>query len=517
MTTYTDEVNIYNPEAVKDEINSAKQTADNYITEVTDNGIVVAAEGKGTVNGVITSSTTGWHLADVLEFVRHGVSRFWIGLKNSGDTTPTVRIGKAFVNGAEDNESHMELDYHSMQMVDKNGITFMHVSDLVTSDGYAAITDSFTGDGTTVEFETSCRIGVVASVSVKVDGSAVTVSGVSYPKTVTLESAPASGATVVIEYLSFGNDLKAFTFGSRSGGVGPMSFVAGETAKATGYISHAEGYSTEANGFTSHAEGHSTKASKSYAHAQNYYTKANGEASHAEGTLTQANGQYSHAEGYATRANSQSSHAEGGFTEANGFTSHAEGRSTRANGQYSHAQNESTVASSEAQTALGKWNIEDANGDYAVIVGNGAYESRRSNALTVDWSGNVDCGTVNGVDVTSIGEQETPVNATESVASNSNTDVASIHLPAGTWIVWGKVEFPANSSGRRAVKLSTTSQEPDNVMSTTNRNASSSGTTQISTSRCFTLASAGTVYLVGWQNSGSSLSCIGDIEATRFR
>ena len=144
MTTYTDEVNIYNPEAIQEGINQAGTTASAYITEVSaDSGIVVAPVGKGTVNKAITSATTGWHLADVLEYIRNGVSRFWIGLKKSTDTTPTVRIGKAFVNGASDNESHMELDYHSLQMIDKNGTTYFHVSDLRGANGTVEVTDSY--------------------------------------------------------------------------------------------------------------------------------------------------------------------------------------------------------------------------------------------------------------------------------------------------------------------------------------------------------------------------------------
>lgn len=44
----------------------------------------------------------------------------------------------------------------------------------------------------------------------------------------------------------------------------------------------------------------------------------------------------------------------------------------------------------------------DANGQYAAIIGNGTSDSARSNALTVKWSGDVECGTVNGVDLTQL-------------------------------------------------------------------------------------------------------------------
>ena len=99
------------------------------------------------------------------------------------------------------------------------------------------------------------------------------------------------------------------------------------------------------------------------------------------------------------------SHAEGAFAQAEGGYSHAENITTRAVGLGSHAQGFGTIASKSSQTALGTYNVEDTagttthpNGDasygqYAVIVGNGRENGGilvPSNALTVDWSGNVD-------------------------------------------------------------------------------------------------------------------------------
>ena len=57
-----------------------------------------------------------------------------------------------------------------------------------------------------------------------------------------------------------------------------------------------------------------------------------------------------------------------------------------------HAQNCYTKASSDNQTAIGKYNVEDANDTYAFIIGNGTADNARSNAFTVDWSGNVTFG-----------------------------------------------------------------------------------------------------------------------------
>ena len=75
------------------------------------------------------------------------------------------------------------------------------------------------------------------------------------------------------------------------------------------------------------------------------------------------------------------------------------GISTKANGNYSHAQNFSTIAQRRSQTAIGEYNIADTSGadgtelgDYAFIIGNGTDANSRSNALTIDWNGDVRFG-----------------------------------------------------------------------------------------------------------------------------
>ena len=108
-----------------------------------------------------------------------------------------------------------------------------------------------------------------------------------------------------------------------------------------------------------------------------------------------ASGIGSHAEGFAAptyggviKATANGAHAEGGGTTASGYLSHAEGRGT--------------IANHLAQHSAGRYNIPDDStakyyqyGNYAFIIGNGTSDTARSNALTVDWSGNVQAsGTV---------------------------------------------------------------------------------------------------------------------------
>lgn len=58
-------------------------------------------------------------------------------------------------------------------------------------------------------------------------------------------------------------------------------------------------------------------------------------------------------------------------------------------GSFSSVIGESLFATGDRQVAIGKYNIEDTNDTYAFIVGNGNDDDNRSNALTVDWSGNL--------------------------------------------------------------------------------------------------------------------------------
>jgi hypothetical protein len=116
-----------------------------------------------------------------------------------------------------------------------------------------------------------------------------------------------------------------------------------------------------------------------------------------------ATGNYSHAEGYNTRAGGNYAHAEGNGTSAYGTYSHAEGSSTRANGTYSHVEGYNTSAMSSYQHVQGKYNIEDSNGKYALIIGNGVDNNNRSNAFAVDWDGKIYVNnSATGVDVSDL-------------------------------------------------------------------------------------------------------------------
>lgn len=118
-------------------------------------------------------------------------------------------------------------------------------------------------------------------------------------------------------------------------------------------------------------------------------TVAGGGNSHAEGDNTTASGGNSHAEGNYTNATGYDAHAEGSETVAGGINSHAEGNGSVANGDNSHAEGDNTIAAQANQHVCGRFNVEDTNGDYALIVGNGTGNNNRSNAFAIDWNGNL--------------------------------------------------------------------------------------------------------------------------------
>ena len=193
-------------------------------------------------------------------------------------------------------------------------------------------------------------------------------------------------------------------------------FVTGTNTSATEENAVAEGEDTIASGLSSHAEGYASEASGDYSHSEGG-SVASGGYSHAEGSASEASGDNAHAEGYETTASSDNSHSEGWGTTASGMNAHAEGVDTVASGNQSHAEGEGTIANHAAQSVSGTYNVADpsqaaatAKGTYAEIVGNGIDDDTRSNARTLDWSGNEELAgdltiNKNGANEMTVGEE----------------------------------------------------------------------------------------------------------------
>ena len=193
------------------------------------------------------------------------------------------------------------------------------------------------------------------------------------------------GQTVTVDGTEYTASDTAEIFGDYENNiaVGDWSIAEGSGTMAKGRASHAEGAYSQALQDGTHAEGYQTKATGYWSHAEGEMTLVSSYASHAEGsycTLPDGTKRYGTAAGYA-------SHIEGGGCHATGSCCHAEGLATTVSGAQSHAEGRYTIAAGGAQHVEGIANIEDAEGKYIHIAGNGSYETR-SNAYTLDWSGN---------------------------------------------------------------------------------------------------------------------------------
>jgi hypothetical protein len=170
----------------------------------------------------------------------------------------TTTLAEFTADGAQigqDSESHLNMDYHSMQLVDKEGDTYFYVSDL--RDRAGNLIEEFNGDGSTATFKTAYDI--ITAVKVEVDDvetADYTVDSLR-PTNFTLTNAPADGSIVRITYQTReGDSVKAYTLGKRQGATGLFSFAMGANVEASGVCSFAEGVGTKARKGYSHAEGY---------------------------------------------------------------------------------------------------------------------------------------------------------------------------------------------------------------------------------------------------------------------
>lgn len=181
---------------------------------------------------------------------------------------------------------------------------------------------------------------------------------------------------------------------------GQGSFSCGESCEASGIFSTAIGRSVKVTGIGSFGQGREHKVTGPYCSATGVNNTVNTYFSHAEGgyNLIDEEANVAHAEGWHTTitADGNGAHTEGGYTTATAQSAHAEGDYTLASGAESHAGGYYTIAQGMCQTVIGAFNeaIGTPNSvpDRTVpvfIIGNGTREDSRSNALTVDWAGNV--------------------------------------------------------------------------------------------------------------------------------
>lgn len=180
------------------------------------------------------------------------------------------------------------------------------------------------------------------------------------------------------------------------------------------------------------------------------------------------------------------------------------------------------VAGAKANTVIGRYATvatdyySDHYGQYAFRIGNGSSESARTNALAVDWNGNIrakgdiylgcnDDSTGGKKLSSAIGTVKHVYASAKSVATGTNTDLCSLSLEAGTWIVTAGVRFPANSTGLRRMNISTASGSAN---ADVQMPAASGGSTQMAYTVILSPTSTTTYYLNCYHNAGTTLNLV---------
>lgn len=440
--------------------NNAKQVATNFLSFSSSNGVDVGY----TVSGSALSSKVNIKGDGIRLFDGEGNNCAFFGVDSNN---PSVRIGKT------DQRGHMRITPGS-------GVRFLREDDStpmaqLASDGLQIWSNDGTTNTSSAFFGAECRVGPIASKNIYVGNGAInfrdngTSLGEFTGTTARIGKADSShveiGATNGMNIFDENNKLR---LNASSTGISIFDFDSGGNRLNVAQFNNsvrigpvADGQSRvfiqpsgidfirrvgEIDNNLAHI-GYDTANAQSGTATLPFYTFGSrytvdprpvGGYSFYAGQGGWASGWCSFASGK-SRATGFLSHAVINSI-AEGDNSYAEGEGSQASGNYSHAQNWNTKANGASQTAIGKYNIADTTS--AFIIGNGS-SSARSNALTVDWSGNVNIASgahykINGTNLSASDVGAVPTTRTvngKALSSNitlTNTDVGAVRNSYGS-------------------------------------------------------------------------------------
>lgn len=363
-------------------------------------------------------------------------------------------------------KAHALIDSSSFKLQDKESNTYFYISDLRNEQSvfsYEYIFPSIPG-GTLVTNDTiDLPFTIVNDTSLVIkDGnnnvlhiSSVTNNSTSKTCRIVLEEGFLPGDTVYITAKSTSPYLKAYTLGIRDTDeiIGFMSLGAGKNIAAKGFGSLAVGEDVQANNNYSVAFGNGGGSGGIGAISCGMSCISDGYGSASFGSSNQSLGDYSFTCGELTQAYDWS-FAGGRKTKAIGYGSTAFGYQTEAKNWYTFAAGTNTRAYGANQFVIGASNVAYPSSysvdlfkesKYVFIIGNGGkhYDengdlyvnnSTYSDALKVDWKGNVDIsGNLTSTNSASGGEPALVVNGTASTAHKVGLIIGGSSRNGGIW------------------------------------------------------------------------------------
>ena len=399
----------------------AATTATAYITDTTDNGIMVHPEND---------TTSGWSIAGAIELFKSSISYIKLWIDNN---IPKIRIGKedskhvlidddsvdivddenvlaSFGETArigKENQGHIIIDNDSLDIrdgqkilssfgerdiiqYDQNGAPIFWVSQFPTTDtmGIRQAVHETIYDTTEIfrrgvklkyhpQAETKCNFSIIIEDTTDdiISESAFNIPDFEsnesnegealYDKSITIEviaekRSGGDGGTYTYEAtLDFNHSYTLFYI---------SNYSFSNTAKVRlilDYINDSD--ATFYQPYYSFGTRYSYVNAGIYSFVEGYNNTANGKSTHAEGYYTTADGDYSHSEGVLSLASGEMAHAEGYSCTASGNSSHVEGDGTEASNTGAHAEGSGTIASGICSHAQNWQTI--AESDYQTALG----------------------------------------------------------------------------------------------------------------------------------------------------
>ena len=316
--------------------------------------------------------------------------------------------------------------------LDANGNLSVNIPWTDTTYVFDGTYDASTNKAATVSTVTNAINTVAATAAPQMDGTAAVGSSTKYARENHVHPTDTTRAAVstTVTNVSWDSTNQKIqkTINGTTSDVVVMPIVSGTgEASAVGGVA-GEGLTPPvASGKGSFAFGNDAQATNLYSFAINRGI-ASGSNSIAIGgkvtgmSQTEASATASIAIGQSTFASGQQSISIGAGNTASGTGTLAIGNLNEVSGNWSVSVGYRTKASSANQYVFGKDNIEDTTGTYLFILGNGTSGSARSNAMTVDWSGNV---TANNI----LASASVDSNGLISFKNSNNTSVFTLQLP----------------------------------------------------------------------------------------
>jgi len=313
--------------------------------------------------------------------------------------TAVANYNSSTVTLGEIGSTHAEIDYNTFELYDMNRQVYTSIGDMRDASGYAELTETVVTTSAVSSITMGFSINSIESI--EIDGVATTAYTFS-DRTITFTNTIASGSTVVIVYKT-GDRAYHFDLGDRTinSNIGAWSIANGHYIVASG------GYSTVSGGLTNTASGYCATVSGGTlgVASGNFSSIGGGGSNTASGLDSTIGGGYSNTAsgdwsavcgGAYNTATKYSGFVGGGEhnTASHYYSSVLGGAYNTASGQYSSVLGGNhNEAHRKSQTVFGEYNVvetgtETTRGTYIEIVGNGTTDNARSNARTLDWSGN---------------------------------------------------------------------------------------------------------------------------------